>query len=233
MVRIRISNNEMYKLITEHSLVSSEAPELLQHIYEHGFIFNEFTLIWENVYTYKVKIEGLLDNQNIHVKKIYKTNSGRHDHKIIDFNLADFLNNMSAYLKECKNMVKLSDISKQMIDDTWSADYLPVIAFMQYALYHALNKQIIEKEKTDRVYKSSSRKRKSSPKTEYNLTEVVTHYAEHINHTKHTFTCRCWPVKGHPRHYKSGKVTWIAPYPKGPDKDLIQANRDYIIKEIE
>ncbi len=229
MVRIRVSNAEMLKLVTEYTLINENTPDLMQHIYEHGFIFNEFTLIWENMYTYKVRIEGLLDDQNIHVKKIYKTKSGRTEHINLDFTLADFLNNMAVYLKEAHNMKDFSKISRQMIDDIWSADYLPVISFMQYALDKALNKEIIQKEKTDRVYKKASRKTKSTPKTEYSLSVVVTHYATHINHTKHEMTCRLWPVKGHLRHYKSGKVSWVRPYPKGPDRELKTVNKDYTL----
>lgn len=33
------------------------------------------------------------------------------------------------------------------------------------------------------------------------------------------FKCPAWRVTGHPRHYKNGKVTYIAPYPKGKERD--------------
>ena len=227
MVRIRVSQNEMLKLVTEYTLVGDSTPELLDHIYQYGFIFNEFALIWENTYTYKVRIEGLLEDQVIHIKKIVKTSAGTINHTNIDFTLPDFLNNMATYLKEAKNMKDISGISKKMIDDTWSADYIPVISFMQYALDKALNKEIIQKEKTDKIYKKSSRKSKSKPKMEYSLSEVVTHYASHVNHTKHEMKCRLWPVTGHVRHLPNGKTTWIAPHPKGPDRHLKTVNKDY------
>lgn len=231
MVRIRISNADMLNLITKHSIVEPEAPDLLEHIYAHGFIFNEFTLIWENMYTYKVRIEGVLDKQNIHVKKIVRTKEGSCGHKVIDFTLESFLNNQAEYLKIMKSKT-FKDVTRQMVDDTWSADYIPVISFMLYALYNALHQEVINKEKTDRVYKKSSRTRKSNPKVEYTLSEVITHYATHINHSKHTITCRRWPVKGHPRHLPSGKVTWVRPYPKGPDRNIEPMDRTYTIKDV-
>lgn len=33
------------------------------------------------------------------------------------------------------------------------------------------------------------------------------------------YTCPCWGVIGHVRHYKSGKEVWIAPYRKGRQRD--------------
>lgn len=33
------------------------------------------------------------------------------------------------------------------------------------------------------------------------------------------YKCPAWRVSGHPRHYKNGKVTYIAPYPKGKERD--------------
>lgn len=231
MVRIRISNADMLNLITKHSIVEPEAPDLLEHIYVHGFIFNEFTLIWENMYTYKVRIKGVLDKQNIHVKKIVRTKEGSCGHKVIDFTLESFLNNQAKYLKIMKNKT-FKDVTRQMVDDTWSADYIPVISFMLYALYNALHQEVINKEKTDRVYKKSSRTRKSNPKVEYTLSEVITHYATHMNHTKHHITCPKWEVKGHPRHYKNGKVSWVRPYTKGANKGDIVKDRTYVLDNI-
>lgn len=33
------------------------------------------------------------------------------------------------------------------------------------------------------------------------------------------YTCPKWSVRGHPRHYKNGKVTYINPYPKGKERN--------------
>ena len=35
----------------------------------------------------------------------------------------------------------------------------------------------------------------------------------------HSIQCPCWEVRGHYRHYKSGKVVFIQSYRKGKDKD--------------
>lgn len=38
----------------------------------------------------------------------------------------------------------------------------------------------------------------------------------------HSIQCPCWDVRGHYRHYKSGKVIFIQSYRKGKDKDTTQ-----------
>lgn len=40
----------------------------------------------------------------------------------------------------------------------------------------------------------------------------------HINHKHGKITCPCWGVRGHYRHYKSGKVVFIEAYQKGKDR---------------
>ena len=231
MVRVRITNSEMLNLITKYTLVDQEAPELLSHIYEHGFVFNEFTLIWEDMYTYKVKIDGVLDNQTIHVKKIIRSKEGCHGHKNIDFTLADYLNNLGKSLLDNKGK-SIKDITMESVRETWSVDYIPVVSFMQYALYQAMHREIVHKDKTDKVYKKSSRKTKYTPKMEYTLNEVIVRYSEHINHSKHVITCPKWDVKGHPRHLKSGKITWVKPFTKGKDRNSTPADRTYKLSGI-
>ena len=39
---------------------------------------------------------------------------------------------------------------------------------------------------------------------------------------RHSIQCPCWDVRGHYRHYKSGKVIFIQSYRKGKDKDTAQ-----------
>lgn len=41
-----------------------------------------------------------------------------------------------------------------------------------------------------------------------------------------------WMVSGHLRHYKSGKVIFVAPYPKGPERNNINpANKEYVFPQ--
>lgn len=46
------------------------------------------------------------------------------------------------------------------------------------------------------------------------------------------YTCEAWSVRGHYRHYKTGKVAYVKPYIKGKQKDKFQP-KDYIIHKEE
>jgi len=43
------------------------------------------------------------------------------------------------------------------------------------------------------------------------------------SHIKHIFKCLCWGVRGHVRHYKSGKVVFIQPFKKGKERNNMEA----------
>ena len=48
--------------------------------------------------------------------------------------------------------------------------------------------------------------------------------AEEKTMKRHT---NVWMVSGHLRHYKSGKVIHISPFPKGPERDKMKPKRKY------
>lgn len=60
----------------------------------------------------------------------------------------------------------------------------------------------------------------------YLLDEIV----EYVNENRlritssgtHTINCPCWSVRGHYRHYKSGKVVFIKKYEKGKEKGKVK-----------
>lgn len=222
MNRIRVSSKEILNIISDNSVFESEAPELLNHIYQHGFIFNEYCLIWEDTYIYKVRIKGIGDDQVIYIKKIYETSTGKHEHKNIEFTLEDYLENLSEFYEKYNDT---KEYTKEIVEDSWSADYTPVISFMQYVLYRAKNQEVIYKDKADRHYNYTGKA--AATNKEYKLIDVIRHYAEHINHGKHNITCEHWIVKGHFRHYRSGKVVYIKPFSKGKNKNATPADREY------
>ncbi|MBQ8054894.1 MAG: hypothetical protein IJ198_14000 [Lachnospiraceae bacterium] len=53
---------------------------------------------------------------------------------------------------------------------------------------------------------------------------------EHFRRTAaiHTWHCPAWGVRGHYRHYKTGRVSYIKPYVKGKNKDAY-AGREYTL----
>lgn len=68
----------------------------------------------------------------------------------------------------------------------------------------------------------------------YLLDEII----EYVNENRlritssgtHTINCPCWIVRGHYRHYKSGKIVFIKSYEKGKEKDKMDARgKVYVI----
>ena len=47
----------------------------------------------------------------------------------------------------------------------------------------------------------------------------------------HEYTCPVWEVRGHMRHYKSGKTVYVAPYRKGKERDNPTAptGKEYVL----
>lgn len=60
------------------------------------------------------------------------------------------------------------------------------------------------------------------------IVEYVATHTETENH--HTITCKCWDVRGHYRHYKSGKTVFIKSYRKGKQRDNVEPkSKEYIV----
>lgn len=60
----------------------------------------------------------------------------------------------------------------------------------------------------------------------YLLDEIVDYVNENgltILPGKHIINCPCWSVRGHYRHYKSGKVVFIKNYEKGKEKGKVKS----------
>ena len=57
----------------------------------------------------------------------------------------------------------------------------------------------------------------------YLYDDIVRYVAENYtgSHGSHKVTCPCWEVRGHYRHYKSGKVVFVPAYRKGKQKDKV------------
>lgn len=49
--------------------------------------------------------------------------------------------------------------------------------------------------------------------------------------TRREITCPVWEVRGHMRHYKSGKTVYVAPYRKGKERDSASAvpGKEYVL----
>lgn len=85
------------------------------------------------------------------------------------------------------------------------------------------------------VQNSSKKEHVIRPKADGNKTYLFRDIVKYVEHKrqreKHNITCECWGVRGHYRHYKSGKVVFIHEYEKGRKRNEIKAkDKTYVWK---
>ena len=72
-------------------------------------------------------------------------------------------------------------------------------------------------------------------KTENNIylfKDIIKYVNKENTGLKNKFTCECWQVKGHYRHYKSGKVVFVHSYKKGKKRETSQTKgKKYFLSE--
>lgn len=230
MITIKITTEEMFEAMKLKG-TSNEEAILWEHLKKNGFLFNEFRLV---IYgkvkglreyldvKYIVKIEGYDDKQIINIKEILI-------HENAPMQRNEYKTTVEKFLKDIINMVqnnmKTKNVFQWNINETGSI--LVPMFFMKYCIDKAMNREIIEVKETKKRYKPIKERSKSKPKTEYKLFEIIRKYEKHINKNRHNIKCEHWEVKGHFRHYKSGKVVYIKPFSKGKNKDSKTENRIY------
>lgn len=224
MPRIRLSIDEMQTVIAMPR-DSKDFYKALTHIYNNGFLFDYFTLVSEEghsgydlpiqgrmipKHTYKVKVNGTKENQTIDIKVIVTRSDGTTRNWAMTTTILEWTNAISDTLHTVANTpIETWDVKKPEVDAL-----LPMM-FMVYAVNRAMNVEVIDMPETTRRYKPVSQRKQSKPKEEYKLFEVIRRYSKHINHSRHKITCESWQVKGHFRHYKNGKVSYVKPFIKG------------------
>lgn len=101
------------------------------------------------------------------------------------------------------------------------ADYLyAVMSHIMTTKRDKITKEIISKDKAN---KKKTNRNVCGNKKVYLLDEIVEYVNDNgltvSSNGTHKINCPCWSVRGHYRHYKSGKVVFIKNYKKGKEKD--------------
>ena len=62
---------------------------------------------------------------------------------------------------------------------------------------------------------------KESDKQIYLLSDIISYIADNLDseRKKHLINCPCWEVRGHYRHYKTGKEVFVPAYRKGKQRN--------------
>lgn len=111
-----------------------------------------------------------------------------------------------------------------------------VIRSMLYIMNTPRNKI----EKTNTLNNKSSKNSKNQkhikntkPKKIYLLDEIIEYVNENELQLKttgtHKINCPCWGVRGHYRHYKSGKTIFVKEYKKGKERTRETKQKIYIV----
>lgn len=83
---------------------------------------------------------------------------------------------------------------------------------------------VVERTRTDSIAKPKERIIRPKPNASktYLFNDIVRYVDYKRSKVKHNVTCECWGVRGHYRHYKTGKVVFIHEYKKGKLRGQIQ-----------
>lgn len=79
---------------------------------------------------------------------------------------------------------------------------------------------------------NSTKIKKGNANKVFYLNDIVEYISEHYTESKgyHQIKCECWEVRGHYRHYKSGKRVFIPSYKKGKKRDSVESEpKEYIV----
>ena len=64
------------------------------------------------------------------------------------------------------------------------------------------------------------------------LKDIIRYTGTHQNKKTIQYRCECWGVRGHLRHYDSGKVSFVHPFKKGKKRDMLEPRtKTYLLGE--
>lgn len=194
--------------------------DINEHLKEYGFLFSEFRLYVGDDVLFKVEN----DKDVFSIKYIDLKEHVGEKFILSFFEYYEIIND------EIERRLNKKEDLKDLKDKTITKVLL-LFDVVNYVVYKAMNQETILIEETKRKYTNSSGKRKSASKKDivYSLTDCIRKYTKHINHCKHVFTCEHWEVRGHYRHYKSGKVVYVKPFEKGKNKDTKLKDKIYTL----
>lgn len=157
--------------------------------------------------------------------------------KCVDFN------NATAEIY-AKQKYKLEQIEKYKESEIVTACdpfklFLKVMCWLNWIMQHPEIKEVERQEKAHAGTKSKKKNGDSKAKTDSNVVKTVkinnikiktvnSKLITKIKSKKIHRIAGCWEVRGHFRHYKTGKVVYIKPYEKGKDSHK-RVKKQYII----
>lgn len=202
---------------------TDKVDDKLNNAFIEKFIYDSFTMvITKNENTDDAMIFDIATNQgnpNDCSCRVTMLNEDIGDYEVAtEFNWLNSGEKIETKYKDQKD----NDIFGNVSCD-W-ADYL--YAVMAYIM--TAKRERIQKKKTSGSSENNSEqyRKEHKPRKIYLLDEIVDYLNENgltiQSSGTHKINCPCWSVRGHYRHYKSGKVIFVENYKKGKDRDKIE-----------
>lgn len=120
----------------------------------------------------------------------------------------------------CLSLNRMPSFTEDCIDLEW--EFLRLLQFcMGYIMNYPRDRKQAKaiSHKYSREHRISTRQNKLYLFSDI-LKYVSDNYVPEGGH--HNIQCPCWEVRGHYRHYKSGKVVFIPAYKKGKQRDKVE-----------
>ena len=149
-----------------------------------------------------------------------------------DYKYYDFVNDKGEKICLC-NTIEPSDLPLDYRNiDVYghSTEYcfrmgmvMNIIKIMAYIVIEGRKRSVVIKKSLTSNSCNNKHALISCNKKVYLFDDIVRYVAENYigPYRSHKITCPCWEVRGHYRHYKSGKVVFVPAYRKGKQKDKV------------
>ena len=134
------------------------------------------------------------------------------------------------WLFETNNMMRDSETNEYTYQN-WHTCVLFYTIIQNYIVYHGIDELFDVEEKVAKQHEHQHKKGKNKKPAVrlYRCYKLKKDWESAPRLKKPIkYTCAAWGVRGHLRHYKSGKVGYVRPYVKGKDRDKTDS---YVGKE--
>lgn len=191
----------------------------------NDFIFDEFRVIFEGVFKATVRLEnGTKKGRATIVGKEERAEDRRETHTFS----WDFLNyrynkeDMMSDKCKCFDYDRESYIKNLIADDYQINAECSIILWFCYYVMTVKRERIVKKSVSKNKQTTNQKSKKQQDKKIFLFDEIVEYVNENkLNRTsqnRNVMKCPCWGVRGHYRHYKSGKVVFVKEYKKGKER---------------
>lgn len=204
--------------------------DLVDYYENSKFIFNECKLIFNDDDRLTNEIIMMEDETYFKIKWCNKRIKADCEFEIIEgeeIKLRNVIASVS-YRSLIKEGLKKSK-AKKLLENFASIAYYEYMKAKAIILYELNNRNKIIKESKNKSRNCNKSSKKVYEKKEIYLYDELIEYISHSN-IKHNIKCEAWTVRGHYRHYKSGKVVFIESFKKGKNRNNdIKEDKTYII----